>query len=153
MPDIKRGFKGREVEPTAPVEREKIPETVAEQPAELTERKVSAPAAPPIIKPTKTAPVAAPAPTSALQAEIEIILQEDLVDLYRQLSQAEQQAFKIKGEVTAFKIEGLMRAVKVKVQEIIKLLIEWLKILPGVNMFFIEQEAKIKAEKILKLKH
>jgi len=31
--------------------------------------------------------------------------------------------------------------------------LDWLKILPGVNKFFLEQEAKIKTDKILALKN
>ena len=41
---------------------------------------------------------------------------------------------------------------KVKVKEIVKLIIEWLKIIPGASRYFLEQEAKIKTDKILKLK-
>jgi hypothetical protein len=29
----------------------------------------------------------------------------------------------------------------------------WLSIIPGINKFFLEQDAKIKAEKIIKLKN
>jgi len=59
--------------------------------------------------------------------------------------------FKRKGEETASKIEKIIHSVKVKIKEILHLIKEWLKIIPGVNKFFIEKEAEIKTRKILNL--
>ncbi|MFA4937348.1 MAG: hypothetical protein WC575_03620 [Patescibacteria group bacterium] len=153
MIDIKREFKGREVISPSIREQERISEQVAEQPVSETEigvrhTPVQVESATPIT-PVITSPKLAVPP---LQSKIENILQEDLAELYRELSPADQQKFKVKGEQTASQISALIQVVKVKVQEIIKLLIDWLKILPGINKYFIEQEAKIKADKILKLK-
>lgn len=86
-----------------------------------------------------------------LTKEVEHIMEDGLQDAFRELSPAEAQAFKIKGEETAREIRGLLKSTKVKVKKVFELLFEWLKLLPGVNMFFLEQEAKIKADKIMAL--
>lgn len=83
---------------------------------------------------------------------VEKIMEEGLGDAYKELTTVQKQEFKIKGEETAWKIRELFKKTHVKVKEIFRLLVEWLRILPGVNKFFIEQEAKIKADKILTLK-
>ncbi len=87
-----------------------------------------------------------------MRRDIERVLEEDLDDIYRSLSEKQRQQFRIEGEQTAAKIEALLKNVKVKLIEIINLITGWLKLLPGVNSFFLEQEAKIKAEKILFLR-
>src|SRR3989339_722450 len=83
---------------------------------------------------------------------IEHVMQEGLEDAYRELTPIQQQEFKIKGEETAWQIRQLMKSTHVKIKEIFKLLLEWLRMLPGINRFFLEQEAKIKADKIFSLK-
>ena len=83
---------------------------------------------------------------------VEKIMEEGLGDAYKELTTVQKQEFKIKGEETAWKIRELFKKTHVKVKEVFRLLVEWLRILPGVNKFFIEQEAKIKADKILTLK-
>ena len=43
----------------------------------------------------------------------------------------------------------MVRAYKVKVRDVVHLIREWLLVIPGVNAFFLEQEAKIKTDRIL----
>ncbi len=86
-----------------------------------------------------------------LTQEIEGILEEGLEDAYKELTPVQQQEFKMKGEETARKIKELIETGKSKVKKIFELILEWLKTLPGVNKYFLEQEAKIKADKISKL--
>lgn len=83
--------------------------------------------------------------------KIEKILENGLADQYIQLSPIAKQEFKIKGEETAIKIKELLQDTHIKVKKILLLIIEWLKILPGVNKFFLEQEAKIKTDNLLEL--
>lgn len=83
--------------------------------------------------------------------KIEHIMEEGLADAYRALTPLQQQEFRLKGEETAWKIRDLLRETHVKIKKIFRLLIEWLKILPGINRFFLEQEAKIKADRIISL--
>jgi len=87
-----------------------------------------------------------------LTREVEAIMSEGMVEAYKALSPVKQQEFKIKGEETAQEIRALLLSTKVKVKKIFELLFDWLKLLPGVNKFFLEQEAKIKAERIVRLK-
>ncbi|MFA6587555.1 MAG: hypothetical protein WCT08_00630 [Patescibacteria group bacterium] len=84
--------------------------------------------------------------------EVEQILADGLQDLYMSLPPVEQQKFKIEGEKAAREVVGLLGQVKVKIDLIISVIRRWLSIIPGVNKFFIEQESKIKAQKLLLLK-
>jgi len=84
--------------------------------------------------------------------QIENILEEDLEEIYFSLPPEKQKEFKTKGEETAKKISLALQKTKIKVNQIIKLIKNWLKLIPGVNKFFLEQEAKIKADKIIELK-
>ncbi|OIO20269.1 MAG: hypothetical protein AUJ23_00640 [Candidatus Magasanikbacteria bacterium CG1_02_32_51] len=83
--------------------------------------------------------------------KIEKIMEDGLEDAYKELTPIQQQEFKIKGEETAWNIRQVLKKTKIKIKEIFKLLLDWLKLLPGVNKFFLEQEAKIKADKIISL--
>lgn len=88
----------------------------------------------------------------ATTLKIEKILEEGLQEPYEKLSPVARQEFKLKGEETATKIRELLNAARVKAKKIVRLIIEWLALLPGVNRFFLEQEAKIKTDHILALK-
>lgn len=84
--------------------------------------------------------------------QIEKVLEEDLGEIYNNLTPQDQKIFKTKGEETARSIFQLVyHKTKVKVKKIIKLIRNWLKAVPGINKFFLEQEAKIKADKIAAL--
>ncbi|MFA5184646.1 MAG: hypothetical protein WC456_03940 [Patescibacteria group bacterium] len=85
-------------------------------------------------------------------AAIDSILAEGLNEVFLKMSAQEQQAFKKKGEETVIKINELLSQTRVKVNKIISLIKAWLKMIPGVNKFFLEQEVKIKADRILKIK-
>lgn len=83
--------------------------------------------------------------------KIEKILESGLADQYQKLSPIAKQEFKIKGEETAIKIKELLQDTHIKVRKIFQLIVEWLKILPGINKFFLEQEAKIKTDNLIEL--
>ncbi len=87
-----------------------------------------------------------------LTIKIEKIMEEGIEDAFNELTPIQKQEFKIKGEETALEIRSLLQSTRVKVKQIFLALFEWLKILPGINKFFLEQEAKIKADKIIALK-
>ncbi len=87
------------------------------------------------------------------EKQIESILSNGLADLYIKMPADKQQEFKLAGEQTARKINSLLDQVKVKIKEIIDLIRKWLLIIPGVNKFFLEQEAKIKADEVMRLKN
>jgi hypothetical protein len=93
-----------------------------------------------------------PPQKSPMRQEIENIMEEGLLTVYKELTQKQRLQFKREGERTAARIEQILRHAKVKLIELIRLIRRWLQLLPGVNIFFLEQEAKIKAEKILAMK-
>ncbi|MBU1164017.1 hypothetical protein KKA15_00470 [Patescibacteria group bacterium] len=99
----------------------------------------------------KKVPIPVGQKSQTLEA-IEDILEEDLKDVFPSLPIGIKNEFKTKGEITAIKIEEKLQKTKIKVKEILKLIVDWLKIIPGVSKYFLEQEAKIKTDKILKLK-
>jgi hypothetical protein len=118
-------------------------ETEVQKPAEITE-------APPPPAPVPIAPVV-PVVTikDEITQEIENLLSEDLTDLFLKMNPAEQEIFRLKGEETASKIRVLLSSAKLNVKKVLFLIRDWLKMIPGVNHFFLEQEAKIKTDKIL----
>lgn len=83
--------------------------------------------------------------------KIEKILEAGLGDEFAKLSPIAKQEFKIKGEATSAKIRDLLLSTHIKVKKIFSLIIDWLRILPGINKFFLEQEAKIKTDQIIEL--
>ncbi len=152
MQDIRKEYKGREVTIPTGVEQSELKEVFPDAPKEAVDQRV-VPAPLPVepvanISSSISTPVISVDP---IQKNVENILQEDMLDLYKELSPIEQQQFKIKGEETAKAISQIVRAMQVKIQDIINLIKDWLKVIPGVKNYFVEQEAKIKAEKILKL--
>lgn len=87
-----------------------------------------------------------------LEEKIEEIMSEDLGEEYKKMSPKEQQKFKEVGEETASKIKKILIKSKVNIRKIIGLLVKWLKMIPGINKYFLQQEAKIKADKLLDVK-
>jgi len=88
---------------------------------------------------------------SETRKEIEEILAEDLEEVYASLPAQARVKFRIEGEKAAAKVELLLKHAKLALVELIKVIREWLLVLPGVNRFFVEQEAKIKADKLIVL--
>jgi len=84
--------------------------------------------------------------------KIEHILQEDMGEIYAEMPPDKKVEFKQEGEAAAKEIEGMLFKVSVHSKKILKLLLHWLKIIPGVNKFFLSQEAKLKADEIMKVK-
>lgn len=95
--------------------------------------------------------ISAQPPKDEVLQEVEKILEEDLEDIYFHLDPKVQKEFHDKGEETAGKIRVMLGEAKIKVKKILYLIRDWLKIIPGINKFFLEQEAKIKTDKILLL--
>ncbi|MBP9761121.1 MAG: hypothetical protein KBD15_02690 [Candidatus Magasanikbacteria bacterium] len=88
----------------------------------------------------------------ALTVEVERVLEEGLSEAFQALTPIQREEFKIKGEETAFEIRKLMKGTHIKIKKIFFLIISWLRLLPGINRFFLEQEAKIKVDRIIALK-
>jgi len=84
---------------------------------------------------------------------IDKILAEGLDEVFIGMTPGKQKEFKQKGEETTKKIYKLLGDTKVKMSKIVSLIRKWLRIIPGVNKFFLEQESKIKADKVIDIKN
>lgn len=81
--------------------------------------------------------------------QVENVLSENLGEIYLGMETGLRERFKQKGEEIARKIEEVVAKGKARIKEIIEWVKDWLKMIPGVNKFFLEQEAKIKGDKIM----
>lgn len=86
----------------------------------------------------------------AVQA-VEAVLEDGLANAYAQLDEATQAVFKAEGERAASKIALLLQSTRVQVRKIVQIIVRWLRILPSVSSLFIEQEAKIKTDRLVNL--
>ena len=86
-----------------------------------------------------------------LTMQIEGILEEGLGQLYTTLPEDAKPLFRQKGEETSHEISSFLRRAKVKASQILQLIRDWLLTIPKVNTFFLEQEAKIKTDRLLEL--
>lgn len=104
-----------------------------------------------VLKRKKPKPSAIPQLRDEVTVRIEKILEDGVGDAFSRLSPVAKQEFKLKGEETSRKIRELLKSSHIKVKKIFRLILEWLKMLPGINRFFLEQEAKIKTDRIISL--
>lgn len=114
------------------------------------EEKVQADASAVIATISSTSEPVAPV-KDALAEQIEDVLEEDMTDLFLAMSPADRKTFKEKGEETVLKIRDLLSQATLQTKKIFDLIRSWLSLIPGVNRFFLEQEAKIKTDKIKQL--
>lgn len=147
--DFKEKERPAEAEKPPEVKKEILPEVRPEKERapleeEMARKKVVV--APPVPKKEEAVP------KSQTQMEIENILSENLQDIYSSMTPSQRMQFRQKGEETASKINEILKAVSVKVKQVLNLIKDWLKLIPGVNKFFLEQEAKIKTDRILALR-
>ncbi len=80
--------------------------------------------------------------------QIEDVLAAGLEDYYKKLNPSDQKKFKESGEQAASEVNTLLQKAVVKIEEVISIIKKWLGTVPGLNIFFVEQSAKIKADKI-----
>lgn len=99
------------------------------------------------VVPADTSAHAAPQKDEVL-ASVEHLLSEGLGDVYAAMPKDKQSVFRAKGEEVAVRIRLMIQHGKLKVQDVLKMIRDWLRMIPGVNKFFLEQEAKIKTDKI-----
>lgn len=127
---------------------EKLPEANTEQEKEVSEE-IST-----MIKEDKSVTLGVAPITDRFEREkkIEEFLAIGLDDFFLKMDASKQQEFKQKGEETADDINKLLDKTKIKVKKIVDLIKKWLSIIPGVSKIFLEQEAKNRTDKIIKLK-
>jgi hypothetical protein len=135
----------------APEQATEVPESGAafEAPAPAAaEQSVAQPA--PAPAPSAPAPSAAPAKDPTLR-QVESVLEEGLADAYKKMNPGQQKRFSQEGDKVARRVAEMVRTAKVKAREVLDLITRWLKLIPGVNRFFLDQEAKLKTDRILAL--
>lgn len=96
-----------------------------------------------------TAVAATSAPKTSTRKEIEDVLSDGLSALYQSMTPDEQRKFRAAGEVAAATIEELLITFKATARKVLDIIRSWLAMIPRVNAFFLEQESKLKADKIL----
>jgi len=145
--------------PLAPSNQEQAsrPEKKLEQTTEKTEKKIEGKddkdrVATPVITPGPAALVSDPSYEDRQVEAIENIMAEGLNQVFLEMDKAQQKKFKEAGEETAKKINKLLMKAKASAEKIVVLIRRWLSMVPRINRFFLEQEVKIKADKILKIK-
>ncbi|NCU44327.1 hypothetical protein EOM71_01465 [Candidatus Falkowbacteria bacterium] len=128
----------------------------AEQAAEsASPETITAPSQPVVNSVSTSQPVVAtsqPSKLTARQEAIDDILEDGLAEIYGSLSPDQQQKLRQSGEQTVRQIDQLLDHAKSQLGKIIGLIRRFLLIIPGVNRFFLEQEVKIKTDKIMALK-
>lgn len=134
------------IEAEAPGESEPM---APEQSVEAPQAEAPAPTPAPTV--VHAAPTPVPSTKDRLEQEIEAVMEADLTDLFLSMTPEQQQKFSKAGEETAHKIRTLARNARKHARKIFDLITDWLRLIPGVNKFFLEQEAKIKTDRIILL--
>lgn len=100
-----------------------------------------------------TAPVAEPVavPQDEVAVDVQKIMEDGLEEALAAMPDDAKQRFLQKGKEIGILIADMVRQYKVEVKQVLRLLKEWLTTIPGVNKFFLEQDAKIKTDRILEL--
>lgn len=93
-------------------------------------------------------PPSHPRPKSKVRKRIEAVMTEDLSELYQHMDPPTKAAFKTQAQIVASRIEEMIATATVRARDIIELIRAWLRMIPGMNKFFLEQETKIKSDKI-----
>lgn len=83
------------------------------------------------------------------RAAIESILSDGLGELYRGLPTQVQEKFRVQGEQVSSKIQEMITHAKITARKVAALIRSWLRLIPGVSHFFLEQEAKIKTDRVM----
>ena len=134
----------------SPFEKEEAAEAVEAAKAEFLEEAPTE--VPPVavveLSPASVAPAPVVVQKDQVLLEVEKILEEELGEIYGKLPVEVQPVFKQKGEEASAEIAVMVRNLSLKVKRALELIRKWLLTIPHVNKFFLEQQAKIKVDKI-----
>jgi hypothetical protein len=101
-----------------------------------------------VVRSAKPAAIAQPTKSKTIE-KVEEVLAERLDKVYYNMDAAKQAEFKTQGEETARQINDMIINFRTQAKKVLDLIKKWLSLIPGVNKFFIEQESKIKTQKIM----
>ncbi len=90
-------------------------------------------------------------PKDEITIEVEKILEYGLGDYIPDMPEEARERFLKKGGEVASQLSTMVRTLNVQVALVVTLIKEWLLTIPGVNRYYIEQEAKIKTDHIVDL--
>lgn len=139
-----QGFQPEQLpQPENSPEHNEIPAVAVE--SRSTERQSTAAPATVALPQSRPTPVPMNDP---IQKEVELVMSENIAEIYKQLPADRKTQFKQKGEEVAAKITAMIKGGLLQIKKILHMIRDWLHIIPGVNKFFLEQEAKIKTDKI-----
>lgn len=140
---------------TIPVVRERltVPEGIGVPEPEVKTQPQAAAAEHPTPVPIPAQPAAVPqTQKEPALVSVESVLADGLGDVYATLDPMTQREVRQQGETTAARVLSLLQQASVQVRKIIELITGWLKLIPGVSRLFIEQEAKLKTDRLLALR-
>ncbi len=81
--------------------------------------------------------------------QVEELLSRDLEEYYEQMNPQEQERFATTGEKVAREISTMLDQGKTSFKKFVQLISNWLKLIPGVNKFFLEKESKKRADALI----
>jgi hypothetical protein len=156
-PETETSQESAEVDEVALAEREALKEMEAA--AQETEKdnflETAQEAAPTttVTPPTQAASAqeAAPVEKDQVTQEVEKILEDGLGEYVPDMPDEAREKFIKKGGEVAGQVSGMVRSMNVGVKRVLDLIKDWLLTIPGVNRYFVEQEAKIKTDRIVDL--
>ncbi len=90
---------------------------------------------------------------TSLESRVDRLLAEGLDATYAAMIPEQQQRFKQAGEATTRRLTALLAKPRPAVEAVIQAIVGWLKFIPEANPYYLEQEAAIKAEKVISLIH
>ncbi|MEK9151917.1 MAG: hypothetical protein AAB692_00970 [Patescibacteria group bacterium] len=131
-----------ETEPNAEfLEAETSPEEAPEAETQAEQAAQPAPASP--------APKVPPKDESLVK--VEKILEENLKDVFFTMTPAVRKNFKAAGEKLAVELRGYVEKAKANAKKVLAMIRKWLLMIPRVSRYFLDQEAKIKTDKVMRL--
>lgn len=139
-------------QPGASEEGERTPESAVERARDTgAESKSSAPASqvkviPPRVLEPEPLPVVST--KDPLFMEVEHVLEDGLMPYYQAMNPKNQQIFQKRGEELTKTLTEMVGSAHLQLRKVVELIRRWLMLIPGVNRFFLEQEAKIRADRI-----
>ncbi|MFH1046876.1 MAG: hypothetical protein V1738_01110 [Patescibacteria group bacterium] len=148
-PEIPKPFSASETEPSR--ENEKNRETSANQTPEssVVDRQIMPGNA---VLPNNTSTVSTEvANRDPLLIAVERELEDGLWDEYRELPIDLRSRFKAEGERIAQVVRDGIATGRLTARRVVEMITDWLKMIPHVNKWFLRQEAKIKADALLRV--
>ena len=113
------------------------PEAASAFEASKAKENVAEAAAVPAPAPVSNAQMPAAPAKDPIRARVESVMEEDLKDTYLAMPENLRRRFKLQGEKVAVQVAEMIKKLKVQAEKVLSLIRDWLKLIPGVNKFFL----------------